>query len=119
MNMRFPIERYRHPADLLAEAIINYGIVRGCDVPQPEPKVFLEVERVVASHPNSIFTRKWFHLDNVCQKDWSHIPERGEDFIKRVRKTRNHRLLRKLHKEIPTGLMIEQDIDEEWIEPAN
>ena len=86
------------------------NIMLGSEVPQPDWYYFLEMERV---ETNS-YRRTWFHLDNICQKDHSHIPETielsDELIIKRIKKTRNPKLPQLLYQKINTkdfGLVVE------------
>ena len=62
------------------------GLMKGSEVPQPGWYYFLEMERIKTNS----YQRTWFHLDNICQKDHSHIPETihriNETIIKRVKK---------------------------------
>ena len=90
------------------------GLMKGSAVPQPDWYYFLEIERV---RTNS-YKRIWFHLDNICQKDHSHIPETinlvNEITIKRVKKTRNPNLPRLLYQKLDTtslGLIVEDDAE--------
>ncbi len=91
------------------------NLMYGSEVPQPEWYYFMEMEQI---EPRS-YKRIWFYLDNICQKDHSHIPETiklvDEIIIKRVKKTRNPKLPRLLYQKIGTksvGLVVENEDDD-------
>jgi len=80
------------------------GLMRGIDVPQPEYKYFLELEVV---GPGENFRRSWFYLDELCQKNHSHIPEETKEYTKRVKRTRNHKLCKLLYDK--QGITVERE----------
>jgi hypothetical protein len=88
-------------------------LMRGSEVPQPDWYYFLEMERITPKR----YERKWVYLDNVCQTDFSHIPETftvgDETIIMRVRKTRNPKMPKLLYdiigRTMAMGLLVELD----------
>lgn len=84
--------------------IEKLGLMTGNRVPQPDYIYYLELEKY---GPGEAYKRTWFHLDNLCQKDHSHIPEENENFVKRVKKTRNHKLCRRM--QLQQGICIEHE----------
>jgi hypothetical protein len=86
-------------------------LVKGSEVPQTPLTYFLEVERV---NKSGRATRRWFPLNNRSQKDPSHIPETIElsdqVIIKRLKRTRNTKLLRKIQTQF--GFLVEDHVEE-------
>lgn len=88
------------------------SLMKGSEVPQPDWYYFLEIEWITPER----YTRKWFYLDNMCQRNHDHIPKttnmRDGIIVKRVKKTRNPNLPRLLYQKIETahyGLVVEFD----------
>lgn len=104
-----PVYRTTQTTMNLRKTSLLDSLMKGSDVPQPDWYYFLEMERVKPKR----YTRKWFYLDNICQKDHAHIPETfsllDETIIKRVRRTRNPKLPKLLYSRTATGLTVEQD----------
>lgn len=101
MNLRLDsqIEKQRIK---LEEAILECKLVRASDLPAPDWIFYLELERI---GPGDRYTRKWFHLDNTCQKDFSHIPEEDDQYKRKVKRTTNKKLCSLMQKRV--GLTIE------------
>lgn len=94
----------------------SLGLMKGSEVPQHKYMYFLELEKI---GPEDTYTRSWHYLDNLCQKDHRHylynlcqkdhrhIPEVNDIFTKKVRRTRNYKLCRRMyHKQ---GIIVERE----------
>ena len=87
-------------------------LVRGNKIPQPNFINFIELER---SYSNGKYSRKWFALDSKkqCENTSELIEGVNSTLTKRIRRTRNKKLIKLLYYKSFEGLTVEQEDTQE------